>query len=71
MNEATFKVVCPQDGAINRVPLARLAENPLGGVCHARLFQAQPIELDTAGFDRHLNQGELPPLVDFWAAWCG
>ena len=71
MTEATFKVVCPHDGAINRVPLARLAENPLCGGCHAPLFQAQPVELDTAGFDRHLNQGELPLLVDFWAAWCG
>ncbi|MCC6632506.1 MAG: thioredoxin TrxC [Gammaproteobacteria bacterium] len=71
MNEATFKVVCPHDGAINRVPLARLAENPLCGACHERLFHAQPVELDAAGFDRHLLQGELPLLVDFWAAWCG
>lgn len=71
MTEATFKVVCPHDGAINRVPLARLMENPLCGGCHAPLFQAQPVELDSAGFDRHLGQGELPLLVDFWASWCG
>lgn len=71
MTEATFKVVCPHDGAINRVPLTRLAENPRCGGCHQPLFHAQPVELDTAGFDRHLTQGELPLLVDFWAAWCG
>lgn len=71
MTEATFKVVCPHDGAINRVPLARLAEDPRCGGCHQPLFQAQPVELDAATFDRHLLQGELPLLVDFWAAWCG
>ena len=71
MTDATFKVVCPHDGAINRVPLARLAENPLCGGCHKPLFHAQPVELDSAGFDRHLTQGDLPILVDFWAAWCG
>ena len=71
MTEATFKVVCPHDGAINRVPLARLAENPLCGGCHKPLFHGQPADLDSAGFDRHLTQGELPLLVDFWAAWCG
>ena len=70
MSEPAFKVVCPQDGVINRVPLARLGENPLCGGCHAPLFQAHPVELDTAGFDRQLNQGELPLLVDFWADWC-
>jgi thioredoxin 2 len=71
MTEATFKVVCPHDGAINRVPLARLAENPKCGGCHQPLFHGQPVDLDAAGFDRHLLQGELPLLVDFWAAWCG
>ena len=71
MTEASFKVVCPHDGAINRVPMARLAEDPRCGSCHGALFQAQPVELDTAAFDRHLTQGELPLLVDFWAAWCG
>lgn len=71
MTEGTFRVVCPNDGAINRVPLARLSENPLCGGCHKPLFEGQPVELDTAGFDRHLTQGDLPLLVDFWAAWCG
>jgi thioredoxin 2 len=71
MSDASFKVVCPHDGVINRVPLARLAENPLCGGCHGPLFHAQPIELDAAAFDRHLTQGELPLLVDFWASWCG
>jgi thioredoxin 2 len=68
--EASFKVVCPHDGAINRVPLARLADGPRCGGCHELLFAAAPVELDDAGFDRHLNQGELPLLVDFWASWC-
>ncbi len=71
MTEATFKLVCPHDGALNRVPLARLADAPRCGGCHQPLFQGQPVELDSAGFERHLTQSELPLLVDFWAAWCG
>jgi thioredoxin 2 len=71
LNEANFQVVCPHDGAINRVPLARLAQDPRCGSCHEGLFQAQPTELGTAQFDRHLTQGDLPMVVDFWANWCG
>jgi len=64
MTEATFKVVCPHDGAINRVPLTRLAENPRCGGCHQPLFHAQPVELDAAGFDRHLTKPVDPAELE-------
>jgi thioredoxin 2 len=41
------------------------------GKCGAKLFQGRPVELAEAGFERHLRAGDLPLLVDFWAAWCG
>jgi thioredoxin 2 len=29
------------------------------------------VELDQAGFNRHVQKSDLPVLVDFWAPWCG
>lgn len=67
----TTHVVCPDCQGINRVPGNRLGADPRCGKCHARLFAAQPVSLDTRTFDRHLQRGDLPLLVDFWADWCG
>jgi thioredoxin 2 len=70
MTEA-LHIVCPHCATINRIPAARLAEQPKCGQCHARLFSAQPLELTAASFDRHALRSEIPMLVDFWAPWCG
>jgi thioredoxin 2 len=67
----SLHVVCPACAAVNRVPRARPAIAAKCGKCGQRLFQGQPVELDAAGFERHLGQSGLPLLVDFWAAWCG
>ncbi len=68
---SSLQIVCPHCAAINRVPMARLGEAPQCGRCHQPLFTGKPIALDEAGFERHRTRGELPLLVDFWAAWCG
>ena len=67
----SLHVVCPHCTAVNRVPSERLGIGARCGQCKAPLFQGRPLDLDTAGFDRHLQRGDLPLLVDFWAAWCG
>lgn len=64
-------VICPHCGAKNRVPAARLTGQPQCGRCKQPLFHGEPINVDAATFQRHVGDGSLPVLVDFWASWCG
>jgi len=70
MTEA-LHIVCPHCATINRIPEARLGESPKCGHCHQGLFTAQVLELSDANFRRHLEHGDIPLAVDFWAPWCG
>ncbi|TPQ24956.1 thioredoxin TrxC [Methylomonas koyamae] len=67
----SIHLACPHCAAINRLPAARLAQQPKCGQCHQALFTGHPLELTAANFDKHLRSSEIPLLVDFWAAWCG
>jgi thioredoxin 2 len=68
---ASLHVVCPRCQAVNRVPAARLQEEPVCGTCGGPLFVAQPLELTDGSFERHILRSDIPVLVDFWAPWCG
>jgi thioredoxin 2 len=70
MSEAAH-IVCPHCGAINRVAADRPAQEAKCGSCHAALFAGAPLEVDAAGFTRHVQQNSIPLLVDVWAPWCG
>lgn len=65
------KVVCPSCNSINSLPKKRLGDDPRCGKCKQAVFQGAPVELDQAGFSRHVQNSDLPLLVDFWAPWCG
>ena len=66
-----MELACPQCLAVNRVPDARLSDNPKCGKCAAVLLPGKPIDLTAANFDSFIQKSSLPVVVDFWADWCG
>jgi thioredoxin 2 len=64
-------VVCPHCHTANRMSAERLADGGTCGRCKSALFRGEPMELDAASFDIHVQRSDIPLLVDFWAPWCG
>ncbi len=71
METTKLNVACAHCQATNRVPVARLAEDPSCGRCGKELLGGQPVELNDSNFDAFTKHTDLPVLVDFWAPWCG
>ena len=65
------QVACPACLTANRVPAARLGEDPKCGKCGVALLPGAPLELGEAAFDDFVRRTELPVIADFWAPWCG
>ena len=64
-------IACSHCDAANRVPEARLANDPVCGRCARPLLDGTPVTLTDANFERVVGRTELPLVVDVWAAWCG
>ncbi|HVL57544.1 MAG TPA: thioredoxin TrxC [Burkholderiaceae bacterium] len=71
MDEPRVHVGCAGCGAVNRIPAARLGDDPVCGRCGQPVLPGRPVELTDANFDAFAARTELPVVVDFWAAWCG
>ena len=65
------KLTCATCGQANRVPLSRLDQGPVCGVCGAGLADGRVADLDAATHDKITRGDGLPVLVDYWAPWCG
>jgi thioredoxin 2 len=63
-------VPCPHCNGLNRIPANRLSDTPQCGRCKNEVLPAAPFDLTQAGYASQLK-GDLPLLVDVWAAWCG
>ena len=67
----TQHITCAHCGAVNRLPVARLHDDPDCGRCHRPLLAGDVVELDDRNFEAFVQKSSLPVLVDFWAPWCG
>ena len=66
---------CPNCGAKNRIPKARLNDRPICGKCKKPLASGtsydHPVTITDATFSQEVLSYPGPVLVDCWAPWCG
>jgi len=68
MASDTSLLRCRSCNALNRVPVKKLAQNPICGKCKALLdFPFQAVSATTASFDQELSSWLETVLVVFWA----
>ncbi len=75
MNTDALIIKCPNCGAKNRIPKARLNDRPICGKCKKRLsadpFYDRPVTITDTTFGHEVLSYPGPVLVDCWAPWCG
>jgi thioredoxin 2 len=69
--EDRIEYPCASCGAVNRIPRARLKDDPKCGRCKASVFPDHPVTVTQASWRQEVEDSPIPVLVDFWAEWCG
>ncbi len=64
------RVVCPRCHAITVLPAGGADGGGGCAKCGEALFTGKPFALTTETFDHHVQNSDVPVLVDFWADWC-
>lgn len=71
MMAETQNIVCPHCHATNRIPSDKELAKANCGKCKKSMLDTHPIHLDSNSFFKHLNNNQIPLLVDYYASWCG
>ena len=70
VDEDRVEYPCARCGATNRIPRARLREDPRCGRCKQPVFPDHPVAATDATWKREVEDCPIPVLIDFWAPWC-
>jgi len=66
-----IKIVCPNCHKTNAIPSNKEVKKANCGNCGHSLLDTHPVSLDENSFDKHIQNSDIPVVVDFWAPWCG
>jgi thioredoxin 2 len=71
MDPERVEVACASCGTRNRIPRARIGDDPRCGRCKQSVFPDRPVMATDDTWKQVVEESPIPVLVDFWAEWCG
>ncbi len=66
-----MNVVCPHCLQVNAIPKKDSYKKVNCGKCKGSLLDSKPQDVTPEDFYQHINNNDIPVVVDFWAPWCG